>query len=686
MTSTSAAINSSNMIPDQDFVIGTLPEAPLPADPVRAIRDAMINAGITPPDYLEPDGELHRFYIDGDRQGQKNGFYVFHLDGVAAGFFGCWKRGISQKWCAKERLEMTPTEWRVHTQRAAEMKRKRDAATAERHAEARTECQAAWDNAEEATGNAYLTRKGVMSYGLRQATECLLVPLRDSSGKLWSLQRIYSGGAKRFWAGGRILGCFHLIGKPQNRLYICEGYATGASIHDATGDAVAVAFTSGNLKPVAEALQKKYPRVELVVAADNDQRTEGNPGITKGREAANAVGALLVFPDLSGDDGTDFNDLAALRGPEALREALGTAATAREPQRGRFILANHFEGYDQEIHHLIKGWLPAEAFGVVYGDSGSFKSFFVLSWAVHIALGREWNGCKVEQRPVLYIAGEGGVGVRQRIKALADEYNGRAGIPGLYRLDHAVYLDGDEKELPSLLGAVNEKRNEVGKDFGLVIFDTTARCMTGDENSNTDMGRLIQICGELTAQTGATALLVHHTGKGDAKTARGASALRGACDYEYLIERGKTPDPQVVVKCTKMKDGKDDHAAQFTLKERHLFHDSDGDPVTSLVCSDSGNPVMASAVSGLDKPSLTPRQQSIWQAVRARQQRGDSTARAVVRDDIKAQGAYTKNYSRDLQSLIDKEVLEVLDGSLYTVSPIDEERQAPSSPLTEELR
>ncbi|WP_226704055.1 AAA family ATPase [Microbulbifer elongatus] len=677
MTSSPAAINSSNMTPDQDFVIGTLPEARLPADPVRAIRDAMINAGITPPDYLEPDGELHRFHIGGDRHGQKNGFYVFHLDGVAAGYFGCWKRGISQNWCAKERLEMTPTERKAHTQRAAEMKRKRDTATAERHAEARTECQAAWDKAEEATGSAYLTRKEVKPYGLRQATECLLVPMRDISGNLWSLQRIYPNGVKKFWTGGKMQGCFHLIGKPRNRLFICEGYATGASIHDATGEAVAVAFNTGNLKPVAEALQKKYPQLQMVVAADNDHATDGNPGITKGTEAAEAVGSLLAVPDLSGDEGTDFNDLSALRGLKAVQEALEAATVVRGAKKGRFDLANHFEGYDQEINYLVKGWLPAESFGVVYGASGTFKSFFVLNWALHIALGRQWNNCKVVQGAVLYIAGEGGLGVRQRIKALADEYNNGKGIPDLYRLDHPVYLDGDESELQGLLAAINQKRCEAGKDFGLIIFDTTARCMTGDENSNTDMGRLIRACDGLKARTGATVLLVHHTGKGDSKTARGASALRAACDYEYLIERAQTPDLQVVAKCKKMKDGKDDHAAQFTLKERHLFNDSDGDPVISLVCSDSGKPVMASAVADADGPSLTQRQQSIWQAVRSRQQHGDSTARAVVRDDIKAQGAYTKNYSRDLQSLIVKGMLKEREGSLYAVLPDGEPNEDP---------
>src|SRR5262249_1001881 len=98
-------------------------------------------------------------------------------------------------------------------------------------------------------------------HDLRLYKDRLTVPTRDADGKLWSLQFISADGAKRFLTGGRTAGCFHIIGVPQDdkMVIVCEGYATGASIHEATGHAVVVAFTSGNLKPVAAVWRRSCP-------------------------------------------------------------------------------------------------------------------------------------------------------------------------------------------------------------------------------------------------------------------------------------------------------------------------------------------------------------------------------------------------------------------------------------------
>ena len=121
--------------------------------------------------------------------------------------------------------------------------------------------------------------------------------MRDVDGELHSLQFILPDGGKRFLTGGRKRGCYYGIGRPAGALCICEGYATAASIYEATGYATACAFDAGNLLPVAEALRAKFPRLSLVIAADNDSEAAGNPGLTAATAAARAVGAAVAVPD-----------------------------------------------------------------------------------------------------------------------------------------------------------------------------------------------------------------------------------------------------------------------------------------------------------------------------------------------------------------------------------------------------
>jgi putative DNA primase/helicase len=142
---------------------------------------------------------------------------------------------------------------------------------------------------------------------------------------LHSLQVIDPEGGKRFQPGGRIKGCYHAIGKPEGVLIVCEGYATGASIHEATGYAVAVAFNAGNLESVALALHQKYPALQLIMAADDDWKTPGNPGMTKATQAARAVGGRVAVPTFPADrpvKATDFNDLHQLAGLDAVRACM----------------------------------------------------------------------------------------------------------------------------------------------------------------------------------------------------------------------------------------------------------------------------------------------------------------------------------------------------------------------------
>ena len=262
-----------------------------------AFAAAMAAAGLAIRGQVVADGKLCRVHIDGDKPGSRNGWYILFADGIPSGAFGSWKTGIKGKWCAKKTSDLTQTE-------LAEHKRRMDAAIKARDAEdksvklaAREKAKTIWQAAPPAhDDHPYLIKKRVKAHGLRLSGGTLVIPVRDSAGVLHSLQFIDADGNKRFLTDGQKKGCYFSIGQPTDTLCIAEGYATAASIHEATGHAVTVAFDAGNLMPVAQALRQKFPNAKIIICADNDAEKPGNPGLTKAKAAASATGAFLAYP------------------------------------------------------------------------------------------------------------------------------------------------------------------------------------------------------------------------------------------------------------------------------------------------------------------------------------------------------------------------------------------------------
>lgn len=297
-------------------------------DPIDQFRQAITNAGLTPPDTIIDDGAIHRF-ATGGRRGDESGWYSLHTEGIAAGAFGCWREGLQSTWCAKSDTAMTAAELDSHRTRIKAIQVQRDTDKAAAQQSAATDAARRIAAATPCTQHAYLTTKGVKAHGLKIEGENLLIPMIDTTGKVQSLQSITPDGDKRFLSGGRVKGCYHAIGKPAGLLIVSEGYATGASVHEATGHAVAVAFNAGNLEAVAVALHAKYPTLKIIIAADDDHLTDGNPGLAKARAAALAVGARVAVPSFPAgrpDKATDFNDLHQLAGLDAVRDCIEVAA------------------------------------------------------------------------------------------------------------------------------------------------------------------------------------------------------------------------------------------------------------------------------------------------------------------------------------------------------------------------
>lgn len=263
-------------------------------------RQALATAGLAPSGDLNltGDGKLQRYRIEGDKAGSRNGWAVLYSHPVMAGAFGSWKTGESHTWCEK-RSDKPPS-----PAERAELQRQMKAAQAARAAElanvqasARQRAAKLWATAHPATNaHPYLQRKQIGAYGIRQLRDMLVIAARDVNGELHTLQFISPDGSKRFLTGGRIVGCYFAIGRPVDSLLLCEGLATASTLHQATGRAVAVAFNCGNLVAVAKALRMKFPALRMIVCADNDFQTPGNPGVTHAQAAARAVGGYLAVP------------------------------------------------------------------------------------------------------------------------------------------------------------------------------------------------------------------------------------------------------------------------------------------------------------------------------------------------------------------------------------------------------
>ncbi|HCW2950571.1 TPA: AAA family ATPase [Escherichia coli] len=305
-------------------------------------------------------------------------------------------------------------------------------------------------------------------------------------------------------------------------------------------------------------------------------------------------------------------------------------------------------GYDTQLDYVVKGVIPANSLCSTYGASGSYKSFLACSWACHVATGRHWGGRRVAHGSVMYVVGEGGIGVPRRIKAWEIVNDER--VKNLYLVNRPIFpavpLDVDEMVIAS-----RQVERETGKPVRMIILDTLARCFGGnDENDARDMGAFIRGCDELKRRTGATVLVVHHSGKDETKGARGSSAFRASLDAEYRIRREGADSEALVISCTKMKDAEELKEAAYDLRVVELFTDTDGELITSLVVVDKPRPPVE--LERIEEAgNKTENHAALWQCIRTRTAHGEACTIALLRDDMKKLGYEMKNFRRWLYKL-----------------------------------
>lgn len=187
--------------------------------------------------------------------------------------------------------------------------------------------QRIWDRASFVQTHPYLTKKRISADGLKGTVSgSLIIPLSDTDGKIWTLQFITAAGKKFYMKSGLKKGKFHMFGHPEKRIFLCEGYATAASVFKAVNDCCVACMDAKNIQETAGELKAKYPATDFVFCADDDKYSGCNTGMYSARNAALAFKGIVIHPFFKEEDyfrmPTDFNDVACLYGIEQLRHQI----------------------------------------------------------------------------------------------------------------------------------------------------------------------------------------------------------------------------------------------------------------------------------------------------------------------------------------------------------------------------
>lgn len=274
---------------------------------------------------------------------------------------------------------------------------------------------------------------------------------------------------------------------------------------------------------------------------------------------------LLMIRESGGDTGLE---VASADEFEALPMPVG----------GRFNIRSHsdFASQVRSVSWIVKDFLPKATLGVLFGESGSGKTFASYDLCAAVCRGIEWNGKRVTKGRVLYVVAEGVAGFVNRIKAYCHQQ-------GITPAD--IDMDVISDLTPNLLepGQITDLIKDIKKrdPYDLIVMDTFAQIMPGaNENSGEDVGKALAECKRIHRHTGAMVLLVHHSGKDASKGARGWSGLRAAADVELEVLRS---DELRSISVTKLKDGQDGANIGFKLHTVILGEDEDGDDITSCI-------------------------------------------------------------------------------------------------------
>lgn len=578
--------------------VDNLPQIPL--DEIEAqFRAFMKDNNCEPLDNisLEMDGQIKRYRVYGDKKSEKTGAYLISIEGYPHGWCQNWREGKPVFWAfnrtnstIEKILTNDAVKQLIEKSKAhqAEMKSQLQRLQLEASEKARILFETLQESAQDSR-HKYLIAKKIYSYGLKLQDNRLVVPLYDIDDNFKSIQWINSDGTKRFFTDAPVKGAFFPIARDSIKsdnakdiiIFICEGMATGATIHELTTMPVFAAMNCGNLFDVAKALKTKYPQYKIVITADNDHKTKDNPGITTAQKVKDKLDLYgVIYPDFTEkDNGTDWNDYFRQHGEEATRDIIREKCAAiplvnkqneykaRVAKLGRIDseYLSTFCNPIEDANFLIEGWIPTQSIIMMFAPSGSGKGFVAVDIAHAIASPEidDWHGKKVNKHgPVVYLAGEGQKGLRKRCAGFTHYKNISKEKTQLAFIKEALPLNDSNPE-----AGVDKVIANIGMLFpnpALVIIDTTNRYMLGDENKTIDATSFIQAATKIANEFKCTVMIVHHTGLNpeNQNRARGSSVFKAAMDMEFRISKSGMA---ITLEMTKSKDTEEQRPLVFEM-------------------------------------------------------------------------------------------------------------------------
>lgn len=562
----------------------------------QQVIDFMHSQGIFPYDDnlpLQLDGRIHRFRLQHEHAGDKGGAYCIFTDFWPAGFIQDWHNGGgSIKWSfPRDKLNdegksyFDEERYKQVKKQSEEKQQQKIRENDEKQIEAAELARIHFEHAAPANpAHNYLKNKNVPVLGLHEDNGDLLVPMRNADGSFRTFQRINPDGTKRFFPGAPKKGAFYSVAldciKPESPILIAEGYATMATIYELTGYPCVAAMDCGNIYPVAEALKAKYPDNKIIIMADNDSRTDGNPGISKANEARDKLNLqAVVYPDFKkNDNGSDWNDYCSLYGnAKSARILLYKIKIALLPKDKQEIFSKVEISNAEDLRHevfepvkwAVEGFLPS-GLAILAGSPKIGKSILSL----HIAIGVAVGGCvlgkiNVEQGDVLYLALEDNKRRLQDRMNFSDFFSG-----DFYHSDEYVTLEHLDiiHRIP--------RQHEGGLDFiewwlsehpdaRLVIIDTLQKfrkLLSGKGSMYAEDYETISQIKALADKWEVPFLIIHHLKKAKEQDDwlnefSGSQGIAGSADTLFALKRTRTDNHAIL-----HRTGRDVEEKDFSMR------------------------------------------------------------------------------------------------------------------------